>query len=55
MERCGKYVLFKYSQNDENLINKLLDFIDKKAGDIYKFFEIDKTNLAVINIIPTKK
>ncbi len=56
MKKSGKVAIFKFNENDKDLIKDLSKFIDSHAQEIFDFFEIEKPKeKAVINIIPTKE
>ena len=56
MERITKYARFNYVKEDEDLIVELDDYLNRKAEDIFDFFDSSlQREMVEINIIPTKK
>ena len=56
MKKESNYVTFIYQESDSDLIDDLINYIDKEAKDIFAFFEVSiPRNKVNINIIPTKK
>lgn len=56
MKKEGKYAVFEYEKQDENLIDELIKYLDYKAGDIYKVFNVKFENKKMhYKIFPTKK
>ena len=55
MTKETKYAIINFQENDENLIEVIANYLDENAGHVYDFFEVEKVEKAVIDIIPTKK
>ena len=55
MQKESKYAIFHFEECDQNLIDELIDVLDSNAQKVFAFFELQPTQKAVINIIPTKK
>ena len=55
MKKITNTVVFKYEEQDKNLINELGTYIDEKLPAIYEFFKINmKNEKVIINIIAKK-
>lgn len=55
MKKESKFAVFNYNENDNCMIEELMSYLDAKAIDVYKFFEVEPTEKAQIIIVPTKK
>ncbi len=56
MEKDSKYAKFCYSEEDEELVDILKDYLDEKAESIFEFFDTTLSRDKVeIHIIPTKE
>lgn len=55
MTKETKYAIINFQENDENLIEVIANYLEENAGRVYDFFEVEKVEKAVIDIIPTKK
>ncbi len=55
MTKESKYAIFEYEEQDENIINDLIDWLDKNAIMIFNFFDIALNNNKVkIQILKNK-
>lgn len=54
MRKESKFAIFYFQENDQILIDELIEYLDKNAQIVFEFFEIQTTQKAIINIIPTK-
>ena len=50
------HAIFKYTNEDSNLVKELNDYIDENIDEVYDFFELkNRNNKAIIEIFPTKE
>ena len=56
MEKITKYARFNYSEQDQDLINILDEYLNTHSEEIFNFFDPTLSNTMInIDIIPTKK
>lgn len=56
MVKESKFAIFKYEEIDSDLINDLVEYLEKEAKEIFAFFEInEEDDRPIINIVSTKK
>ena len=55
MQYISKYAIFNFDKNDANVIEEIANHLDKKAEEIFDFFEVEiPQDKAIVNIVSSK-